>query len=280
VHANSLKAGLYGTTAARLCGIPAVWHVHDRIASDYLPPKMVSAVRAAARSMPTAVIANSNATRATLPVAKRCFVVPNAVEAVTSLRDRDESRPYTVGMLGRVAPWKGQHVFVKAFAKAFPDGPERATVVGAPLFGSDEEAYLERVRALGERLGLNGRLVFAGFRDDVQAELASLDVLVHASITPEPFGQVIVEGMAAGLPVVATAAGGPCELIEDGVDGFLVPPNDTDALAETLIRLSTDPALRTRVGEAARGKALQFAPEQVSLEVVAVYSEVLSERRS
>src|SRR5207245_1613973 len=79
---------------------------------------------------------------------------------------------------------------------------------GAPLFGAGEERYLEDVRDLGERLGLDGRLELTGFRDDVGAELAGLDVLVHASTLPEPFGQVVAEGMAAGLPVVAAPAGG------------------------------------------------------------------------
>ena len=235
VHTSSLKAGVYGSIAARLARVPVVWHVHDRIADGYLPSKTARFLRTLIRVLPTAVIANSRATLETLPTREHTFVVPYAVfPQPHTTTGTNDLKPLRVGMVGRIAPWKGQHVFVEAFARAFPDGTEQASIIGAPLFGSAEERYLEEVRTLGEHLGLEGRLIFTGFREDVDAELAQLDVLVHASVEPEPFGQVIIEGMAAGLPVIASAAGGPLELIEHGVDGWLYPAGDTEALAQAL----------------------------------------------
>ena len=111
------------------------------------------------------------------------------------------------GMLGRIAPWKGQDLFLRAFAEAFPGGTERAVIVGTAMFG--EEDYERELPALAAELGLDVRVEFRGFREDIWRELAALDVLVHASLTPEPFGQVVLEGMAAGLPVLAPDEGAP-----------------------------------------------------------------------
>jgi glycosyltransferase involved in cell wall biosynthesis len=178
-----------------------------------------------------------------------------------------------VGIIGRLDPWKGQHVFLEAFAKAFPDGGADAVVVGAKLFG--EQGYELELERRAAALGLEDRVEFRGFRDSVEEELRRLDVLVHASILPEPFGQVVVEGMAAGLAVVAADAGGPAEVVEDGVDGVLCPPGDVDALALALQRLAADPDLRRRLGDAARERAKNFTPARIAPQVMAVYQSVL-----
>lgn len=280
VHTNSLKAALYGGLAGRLAGVPVVWHVRDRIAPDYLPGTAIALVRALARFVPDAVIVNSEATRRTLGPVGRSGVIPCPVvydAAVESCRDRDggddEGRAFRVAIVGRLAPWKGQHVFLEAFAKAFPDGPEQAVVVGAALFG--EHGYERELRALAAELAIAERVAFTGFVDDVAGVLARVDCLVHASTIPEPFGQVVVEGMAAGLPVVASAAGGPLEVITDGVDGLLVPPGDVDGLAERLIRLAGDPCLRRALGAAARQRAQDFSPEAVAASITDVYRSLL-----
>jgi glycosyltransferase involved in cell wall biosynthesis len=292
VHTNSLKAGVSGSLAARRARVPAVWHVHDRLAGDYLPPSAARLLRAMLGRLPAAVVANSAATRATLgPLGRRGLVIRvigNVIAPADESRDAaadDSTRrpasphPLRVGIVGRIAPWKGQDRFLEAFAKAFAGGPQTATVVGAPLFGPGEDDFSARLARLAGRLGIAGRVEFRGFRDDVGAELARLDVLVHASVTPEPFGQVIVEGMATGVPVIATAAGGPLELIDDGVDGILVPPGDTDAMAAALDRLDRDPELRARLGRAGRVRAAAFAPARIASEWLDLYREVLAARR-
>lgn len=273
VHTNSLKAAYYGGLAGRIAGIPVVTHVHDRLADDYLPSRTARLTRAMLARFPRSVIAPSRTVGET--VGRRVEVIPCATGSVAEHRD-DPTRPFTVGMVGRIAPWKGQGVFLEAFAQAFAGGDARAVVIGAPLFGTDEERYLSELRESARLLKLDGRLRFTGFVDDPAAELAQLDVLVHASIIPEPFGQVIVEGMAAGLPVVAADAGGPTEIISDGTDGLLYPPGDASALAQALGRLAEDAELRTRLGGAARVTAREFQPSVVAPRIRAVYDRVLA----
>ncbi len=253
--------------------------MRDRIADDYLPSFAVRLVRGAAVRIPAAVIANSHTTLATLGDNNGVprFVVPSPVAVPDSFRAMQEDDgtrdALRIGMVGRLAPWKGQHVFLDAFAEAFRKGPERSVIVGAPLFG--EDAYQARLRRSVEVLGLDGRVVFTGFSEDVWSVLADLDVLVHASVIPEPFGQVIVEAMAAGLPIIATNAGGPAEIIRDGVDGLLYPPGDSAALAARLRTLAGDAALRARLGAAARETARSFTPDTAAAGVMEVYDRVL-----
>jgi glycosyltransferase involved in cell wall biosynthesis len=282
VHTNSLKSALYGGVAGRMVGIPVVWHVRDRIARDYLPSLAVRLVRVSSRLLPRAVIANSRATLATLPnLGRRSCVVPSPVAAVAGAHPQADVAPgagLTVGMIGRLSPWKGQHVFVEAFARAFPgepgDLPARSVVVGAPLFG--EDGYAHQLEALAAGLHLGSRIEFAGFIEDVAGCLTTFDILVHASVVPEPFGNVVVEGMAAGLPVVAAGQGGPAEIIDDGVNGILYPPGDIDALAAALRALAASPGLRHRLGEAARERAAEFTPDRVASRIMDVYRDALT----
>ncbi|CAN5488662.1 hypothetical protein BH18ACT1_BH18ACT1_00100 [soil metagenome] len=281
VHTNSLKAALYGVAAARLAGVPTVWHIRDRIAADYLPPPAVGLVRRVAGRLPSAVIGNSEATLSTLRVPMRHAVVPSpvlvheAVDRPDALR-RTSHASLRVGIVGRLAPWKGQELFLRSFAQAFPDGDQQAVVIGAALFG--EDAYEESLHQLADRLGLGDRVLFTGFREDVARELSELDILVHASTIPEPFGQVVVEGMAARLPVVAPDVGGPAEVITDGWDGLLYPLGDEQALASRLRLLATEPGLRARLGAAGYDRAVDFTPEVAAGKVMQLYRDVLSDR--
>jgi glycosyltransferase involved in cell wall biosynthesis len=280
VHTNSLKSALYGGVAGRLAGVPVVWHVRDRIASDYLPGGAVWLVRAASRVLPAAVVANSKATLATLPASTNGQVIHSAV-VQDSVRRQAGTGPLprreveVVGIVGRLAPWKGQHVFLEAFAKAFRGTNVRGYVIGSVMFG--EDSYGESLRRQAAQLGISDQVEFRGFREDVEAELSELDVLVHCSVTPEPFGQAVLEGMAAGLPVIASGAGGPAELITNGVDGILTTPSNIDELAAALRQLCDDPQLRARLGEAARQRSLDFTPERTASQLLEVYRKVLAQ---
>jgi glycosyltransferase involved in cell wall biosynthesis len=279
VHANSLKACLYGGAAARLAGVPVIWHIRDRIAEDYLPGPAVRLIRTLARRLPTAVLANSSATLATLPgVGGTIAPSPVAIAGATA-RQGGRSGPLRIGMLGRLSSWKGQHVFLEAFASAFPEGTEQAVIIGSSLFAHDD-AYGADLRRLAARLGIADRVTFSGFREDVAAELSRLDMLVHASVIPEPFGRVVVEGMATGLAVIATGHGGPAEIIENEVNGLLVPPNDSAALAHALRRLAARPELRRTLGAAARHRARDFTPDAVAATVLSTYLRVAKDPRA
>jgi glycosyltransferase involved in cell wall biosynthesis len=279
IHTNSLKSALYGGLAGRIVGVPVIWHIRDRIADDYMPRSIANAVRAIARVVPTAVIVNSQATGMTVfgHVVAHSAVAWDSVEPFKRADLRSEVE--RIGILGRISPWKGQDVFLRAFALAFPP-PSRveACIVGNAQF--NDGPLDADLKDLSVQLGLGSRVDFRGFRVDVGAELRRLDVLVHASTLPEPFGQVIIEGLAAGVPVIASAAGGPLEIIKDGVEGLLFPPGDIRALADRMQLLASDVSLRRRLADSGVLRAADFAPERVVKPVNDLYNQLASHRRN
>lgn len=156
---------------------------------------------------------------------------------------------FAVGIAARLQPWKGQDVFIRAAASLLHARPQaRAFVIGGALFGLDE-AWAAGLPKLAEELGIAGRVTFTGHRDDVPDCLAALDVAVHASITPEPFGLGLIEGMAAGTAVIAADGGATREIITPNVDGLLTPPGDHESLATALLALCDDPERRFAYAE-------------------------------
>jgi len=159
-----------------------------------------------------------------------------------------EPGAFVAALFGRFHSWKGQQVLLEALALV---PGVHALFVGAALFG--EEEFERSQHAQAGRLGVADRAHFLGFRSDIAPLMRAANVVVHASILPEPFGRVVVEGMLAGRPVIATRAGGVPEIVRDGETGLLVPPNDVAALAAALRTLRDDPALAAAI--AARGLA-------------------------
>lgn len=287
VHTNSLKSGFYGCLAARLAGVPSVWHLRDRLAADYLPRPALMAVRSALAILPSTIICVSEATLSTIrsrPGSRRAksAVVIHDPLAETSLskrakrtagRNGGHDRPwmFTVGMVGRFAPWKGQLETVRAFAGArLPES--RLVFVGAPMFGEHE--YERQVRAEAAALRVAESVDFLGHVDDVDGALNTVDVLVHSSLVPEPFGQVLIEGMAAGVPVVATDKGGPSEIITDRVNGLLYPAGDIGRLAALLQVLHRDASLREQLSRGGLRRAQDFAPDRIRPMVLQVYDRL------
>jgi glycosyltransferase involved in cell wall biosynthesis len=276
IYTNSLKSDFYGALAASLARVPLVWHVRDRIEDDYLPGTSVRLVRLLARHLPTCVVANSASTLETLRLRRsnRTAVIASGltrehIERCSAPR-RANSIPH-IGIIGRIAPWKGQDVFLRAAALLIRQGfSARFRIAGSAMFG--EELEFERnLRELAASLGIEEHVEFLGF-SDVAAVLRSLDVLVHASRIPEPFGQVIIEGMAAGLPVIATNGGGAREIIEDGKTGLLVPMGDAPALAQALVELLTRQEFARALAVAGRQHVLEhFTIEQSARRSEALY---------
>jgi glycosyltransferase involved in cell wall biosynthesis len=282
IHTNSLKADLYGGLAGRLARIPTLWHVRDRIGEGYLPGPAAAAFRLLARALPQGVVFNSDSSRQCLrvPPSARFDVVHDGCDpdvfglederAVASLLDE----PIVV-LVGRITPWKGQHVFVAAAARVLERFPKaRFQIVGSPLFGEHE--YEASIRRQVQDLGVAERVEFLGFRDDVPAVLAQSSVVVHASTHGEPFGQVVIEGMAAGKPVVATDGGALPEIIEDGVTGLLVPMGDAEAMAEAIERLLSDPVAARTMGLAGQTRVREcFTLRQTAHRMQQVYDRML-----
>jgi len=234
-------------------------------------------------------IANSEATRANLMSLgipeRRISVIYPPLDLDTFNADRpasvtrstfgvDPSSP-CFGIVGLLLPWKGHTVFLKAAKRVFEHIPDaRAFVVGAAPHR--DKAYEEELHALARGLGIDDRVIFTGFRNDVPDMLKLLDVVVHASIAPEPFGRVIAEAMAMKRPVIATRAGGPSEIIEDGRTGFLIAARDDEALAERIMALLANPSLAERIASAGQREARQrFSAEAHAKLVHTIYGTVL-----
>ncbi|MDB5324946.1 MAG: glycosyl transferase group 1 [Phycisphaerales bacterium] len=284
VHTNSLKADIIGGFAAKWTGVPLIWHVRDRIEPDYLTPMAVPIFRWLAQRVPDLVICNSQATRRTLSPLTRAVVVPSGVvlqpEAdrlgqSSSASHGDTKRDLMVGLVGRLAAWKGQHIFIDAISRIWKDFPHaRFQIIGSALFG--EVAYEHEIRDLVRKCGLEQVVQFTGFRPDIGEAIAALDIVVHASITEEPFGQTVVEGMAAGKPVVATRGGGVVDIVQDGITGLLVSMGDAAAMAAALSSLMSDPRKRAEMGRLGRERVkAHFTIEHTAAMVADAYEQLL-----
>jgi glycosyltransferase involved in cell wall biosynthesis len=278
VHTNSLKANILGGLAARLAQRPLVWHLRDRICDDYLSPSAVRLIKAAAAILPRHVIANSNATLSTLttdPAVGSVIYSGLDLSPYLAAAPRDSTRAPRVGIIGRLAEWKGQHVFLQSAAQVRQRiGGATFQIIGAPLFGEVE--YETKLHSLAESLGIASITEFTGFRRDIPALVAQLDLLVHASITGEPFGQVVVQAMAAGKPVVATNGGGIPEVVADGQTGLLVPMNDPAAMTQAICRILGDANLAAAMGQRGRQRAIEhFSIGRTAAQTMDLYDRLL-----
>ena len=290
VHTNSLKADIMGGLAGRLSSRPVVWHVRDRIADDYLPKPVVRVFRALCRVLPSYVVAVSHATLGTLHLPRskskessvagksdtianiRYAVVHDGTDIQTTTHDNTRDlKVFRIGLIGRISPWKGQHVFLRAAAlvhRHFPNA--QFVIIGSALFGEDK--YEAEVRQLPSELGIDHVVSFSGFVSDIPNAIADLDLVVHASTSGEPFGQVIIEGMAMGKPVVATNGGGVPEIVEDGKTGILVPMGDAAAMADAICEIADDPVRARAMGRLGKKRVEErFTLEQVARKIEAVY---------
>ena len=284
IHTNSLKADVYGGLAGRLAHIPVLWHVRDIIGDGYLPGSLTTLFRILIKILPRQVIANSENTRRHLrPTHADSVPVVYSGVGGEQLDERvlpaepasAQGGPQTVALVGRIADWKGQHVFLQAAALLQDRFPKaRFQIIGAPLFGEHE--YERSLHRMARDLEMGDRVEFLGFREDVPALLARVDLVVHASTLGEPFGQVVVEGMAAGKPIIATDGGALPEIVIPGVTGLLVPMGDAPAMAEAMAALLSDPARAAAMGAAGRERVRErFTLAQTARKLEGIYEYLL-----
>ena len=168
---------------------------------------------------------------------------PGALRAAHGIADNDQ----VICMIGNIKPWKGQDTLVRAMdvvRRACPAA--RCILVGATA--SAERSYEDMLRGLVDELGLHEHVIFAGYQRNVADYLAMCDVMVHASVQPEPFGRVILEAMACRKPVIGSRAGAIPEIIVEGKTGLTFPPGDADALACAIVTVLSDREEAQRMG--------------------------------
>ena len=140
-----------------------------------------------------------------------------------------------------------------------------------------EQEYEDELRRMAAATGFQDRIILTGYVQDIAALYNIMDVVVHTSIEPEPFGLVITEAMSHGVPVVASNLGATREIIDDGIDGILVDPKDTQKLAASVIKLLRNRNYRNQMGEKARAKVLQkYDADAYARRVEQVYREVFT----
>ncbi|MEM2445722.1 MAG: glycosyltransferase [Candidatus Bathyarchaeia archaeon] len=210
--------------------------------------------------------------------ADRFTVIPNGID-LNRIRDMavkpdpipPKEVPVRLISIGRLHPQKGIEVLLQALAKVKHQNQDwECYILGDGL----ERA---RLMQLAHTLGLNQRLFFVGYKSNPYAWLKTADIFVSPSHW-EPFGIVIVEAMALGLPVIATATDGAKDIISDGMDGLLVPVDDASALADAITKLMRNPSLRQRLGEKAKQKAQQFNAPLIAQRYVELLERLLNGR--
>jgi glycosyltransferase involved in cell wall biosynthesis len=240
IYANTQKALVVGAIASAVSRKPLVYHLHDIVSADHFSAINQRLIVSLANRFAAGVIANSQATQAAFQQAggrSPTTVIYNGFEVAAYQEVRRDRRTlrqhlgldsqFVVGHFSRLSPWKGQHILIEALQHC-PDEVV-ALVVGDALFG--EQEYVNQLHQQIDQAGLHHRVRFLGFRSDVAQLIAACDLVVHTSTAPEPFGRVIVEAMLVGTPVIAAAAGGAIELVEQGKTGWLTVPGDPLNLA-------------------------------------------------
>ena len=183
-----------------------------------------------------------------------------------------------ISNVGRLDWWKGQDYFVRAMAEVVQTHPEaKALIVGEPNATHLSQVFYQNLQQLVTDLNLSRHVIFTGFRADIPRIMAASDMVVHSSSEPEPFGRVIVEAMAVGRPVIATAAGGVLDIIEDRVNGLLVPPKNSNLMAQAIQKLLQNQEQARLIGQRAQCRVREcFSPKQHVTAVENIYQKILA----
>ena len=291
IHVNKTPSVFYGAVISWFSFIPLVWHVRNYNKNFGFVGKMLyKAV--------DAIICISNHIAA--PYIdffgdKRVHVVYNGVcieplkkVSLKSAFLREELKikdnSFIAGMLTRITPFKKIEVFLEAMSiirKKQVDAPIHGVVIGDCVTAKDKQMstdvlYKENIMKLYDDLNLKDQLTFMGYKNGPEKYLADFDVLVLPSHN-EPFGRVLIEAMALGVPVIGADSGAVPEIIDDGEDGFLVPLDAPDSLAEAIFNLYNHTLLRKRIEKAGWEKVnKKFSAKVYSENIEKIYNKVLS----
>jgi glycosyltransferase involved in cell wall biosynthesis len=276
VHTNT-SVTLGGAAAARVAGVPHVWHVREIYAGFDRWFPAYRRLLLTADALPCV----SAATAAQFDGAPQALVLRDGLAVAPVRAPQAQARAaldlpregLVVAVLGRISGWKGQDVLVRALAELPPDA--HVLVAGAPWRG--EERHQRELVELARSLGVADRVHLAGFLERPELAYGAADVVAVPSKQPDPLPNAALEAAAAGCCVVASDHGGLPEILRDGETGVLVAPGDPGALAHALRGLAADPARRAALGAAAAADVgARFAPERMLDEVQALYDRLLA----
>ena len=291
LHSNGLKTHILSAWAApRKTAV--IWHVRDYVSPR---PVMLHLMRVHAHRCKIA-IANSNSVASDLRhVCGDKLKIRTVYNALDLTRfnpegpvldlDRACDLPpardglIRVGLVATAARWKGHDVFLRALAM-LPGQRFRGYIIGGPIYETRGSEYtMAELRSMARALGIENRIGFTGFVDQSAAAMRALDIVVHASTWPEPFGRVVVEAMACGRPVVVSRSGGVAELVRDDENALSFRPGDAAAMSGCIERLAADEGLRRQLGVQARQWAEQrFDRSRLAEEIIPIYQSITNGR--
>lgn len=288
IHSHGIKTHVLSALMTRRAAV--VWHIHDYLGTRSISSRLARVL--GNRCVLAIAVSESVAhdARRVLPKSVPVIVVHNAIDAerftpdgpvadLDALSTLPVAPPGTIriGLPATFARWKGHEVFLAAVSR-ISGRNVRSYVIGDARYETRNSQWSRgELEALAGRLGLADRVGFTGAIEDMPAAYRALDIVVHASTRPEPFGLVIAEAMACGRALVAAPAGGAGELFVEGVHALASTGGDTDALASTLERLIAQPGRRAALGAAAREHAVRsFGRPRFAQELKAVLDRLAS----
>lgn len=292
IHSNGFKMHVIGALA-RPRKTPLIWHIHDFVSSRPIVARILALLSRRCRM----AIANSRSVAEDFSkrFGSRIPVQPilngvdlNKFQEHGDRLDLDrlaglEPAPngtVRVGLLGTFAPWKGQRLFLDALSLLLSTLPRslkmRAYIIGDALYKTDSsQVSRTELEGYARSLRLDREVVFTGFVSDPAAAMRALDVVVHASTRPEPFGMVIIEAMATNRAVIVSRCGGAEEISRDGVDSLQFTPGSAQELASVIERLVRDADLRRRLGREGRRIAEEkFNRDRMTKDLIEVYRKL------
>jgi glycosyltransferase involved in cell wall biosynthesis len=291
IHTNGFKMHVLGALA-KTRGTPLIWHIHDYVSSRPLMARLIKLLC----NRCALIIANSESVKrdveAVCGPGVKVQTVYNAVDTaefspegerldldgLSGLAVNGSREKYVrIGLLATFGRWKGHDVFLRALSLLPPDVTWRAYIIGDAIYQTDGSQFSrDELQSLAEQLGLSDRVGFTGFVERPAAAIRALDIVVHASVQPEPFGLTIVEAMACGRPVIVSNAGGAVELIQPKVIhrngngnsaasnqpanalALSHTPGSAAELADRMSELARDSTLRVRMGSSGQVAASEF----------------------
>ncbi|MBN3039333.1 MAG: lipopolysaccharide heptosyltransferase II [Candidatus Omnitrophica bacterium] len=281
VHARSRVPAIIGFLAARSRGTAFITTCHG-----YYNTHLFSRVMGWGKAIivSSKVIAEHMQKDFAVP-GKRISFIPRGVDLEEfrffkhAVPEKPKSEVFTIGIVSRLTPIKGHVYLLKSLPKIIRELPKvKVLIAGGPSPG--KEKYREELKILIRRLSIGPYVDFVGEVRDVPKFLSSIDLLVLPTITQEAFGRVLIEAGACGVPVIASKVGGIVDIVEDGVDGILVPPADHGELAKAIIKLYREPQTRKKFALAAREKVERnFSLGRMAEKTIHVYEKALADLR-
>ncbi len=279
IHSNGIKTHLL-TALTKIKDTPIIWHIHDFYGSRPLIGKVLKQFSYRAKlgiAISHAVAKDAKTTLPKLPIE----TIYNAIDInyFTPLSSPPHT-PLRVGLVATFARWKGHDIFLEAASEIIKNHPHlnvRFSIVGGAIYQTRGSQFSQQeLQEKAADLEIADKVDFLGFQQDIAQVYRNLDIVIHASTQPEPFGLAIVEAMACGKPVIVSQAGGAAELFTHNYDAIGVPPREPMALASAILDLLNNPEKRQLIAENARKTAVNnFSHQRLGKQIITIYNQLI-----